>query len=101
MDDRIVSAVTRQDYGSPDYLPVDEKHPVRPVDINGVNKLAGEWYHLIYQRVYGLRTCAFRLTNTIGPRMLVKDPRQTFLGLRIRHLLQAPPVQVRASEQCR
>ena len=98
---RIVFASTRQVYGYPDYLPVDEKHPVRPVDINGVNKLAGEWYHLLYQRVYGLRTCALRLTNTIGPRMRVKDARQTFLGLWIRHLVQGTPFEVWDGEQFR
>jgi UDP-glucose 4-epimerase len=98
---RIVFASTRQVYGSPDYLPVDEKHPVRPVDINGVNKLAGEWYHLLYERVYGLRTCALRLTNTIGPRMRVKDARQTFLGLWVRHLVQGTTFEVWDGEQCR
>jgi UDP-glucose 4-epimerase len=101
IDARIVFASTRQVYGCPDYLPVDEKHPVRPVDINGVNKLAGEWYHLLYQRVYGLRTCALRLTNTIGPRMRVKDARQTFLGLWIRHLVEGTPFEVWDGEQCR
>src|SRR5262249_54267572 len=100
-DARVVFASTRQVYGRCDYLPVDEKHPVRPVDINGVNKLAGEWYHLLYQRVYGLRTCALRLTNTIGPRMRVKDARQTFLGLWIRHLVQGTPFEVWDGEQCR
>src|SRR5207302_4640851 len=100
-DVRIVFASTRQVYGSPDYLPVDEKHPVRPVDINGVNKLAGEWYHLIYQRVYGLRTCALRLTNTIGPRMRVKDARQTFLGVWVRLLLEGKTFEVWGGEQLR
>src|SRR6266568_1046047 len=91
---RIVFASTRQIYGRPDYLPVDEKHPLRPVDVNGVNKMAGEGYHLLYQRVYGLRTCALRLTNTIGPRMRVKDARQTFVGLWIRRLLEGEPIEV-------
>src|SRR6266540_829252 len=91
---RIVFASTRQLYGRPDYLPVDEKHPLRPVDVNGVNKMAGEGYHLLYQRVYGLRTCALRLTNTIGPRMRVKDARQTFVGLWIRRLLEGEPIEV-------
>jgi UDP-glucose 4-epimerase len=100
-DVRIVFASTRQIYGRPDYLPVDEEHPVRPVDINGVHKMAGEWYHLLYHRVHGLRTCALRLTNTIGPRMRVKDARQTFLGLWIRHLLQGTPIDVWDGEQRR
>ena len=80
-DIKIVFASTRQLYGKPDYLPVDELHPTRPVDVNGINKLAGEWYHLLYSKVYGVRSCALRLTNTYGPGMRVKDARQTFLGI--------------------
>lgn len=91
---RIVFASTRQVYGRPDYLPVDERHPVRPVDINGVHKMAGEWYHLLYHRVFGMRTCALRLTNTIGPRMRVKDARQTFLGAWLRCLLEGVPFEL-------
>jgi UDP-glucose 4-epimerase len=93
-DIKIVFASTRQVYGKPQYLPVDENHPLRPVDINGVNKLAGEWYHLLYHDVYGLRTVVLRLTNTIGPRMRVKDARQTFLGVWIRLLVEGKPFEV-------
>ena len=60
-------ASTRQLYGKPDYLPVDEKHPIRPVDVNGINKLAGEWYHLLYNNVYGIRACALRLAQAGAP----------------------------------
>ena len=91
---KIVFASTRQIYGKPDYLPVDEKHPIRPVDVNGINKLAGEWYHLLYNNVYGLRACALRLTNTYGPRMRVKDARQTFLGIWVRLLIEGRPIKV-------
>jgi UDP-glucose 4-epimerase len=91
---KIVFASTRQLYGKPDYLPVDEKHPVRPVDVNGINKLAGEWYHLLYNNVYGVRSCALRLTNTYGPRMRIKDARQTFLGIWIRQILEGQPIKV-------
>lgn len=91
---KIVFASTRQLYGKPDYLPVDEKHPIRPVDVNGINKLAGEWYHLLYNNVYGIRTCALRLTNTYGPGMRVKDARQTFLGIWVRFLIDGKPIQV-------
>jgi dTDP-glucose 4,6-dehydratase/UDP-glucose 4-epimerase len=93
-DIKIVFASTRQLYGRPDYLPVDEKHPNRPVDVNGINKLAGEWYHLLYNNVYGIRACALRLTNTYGPGMRVKDARQTFLGIWIRLLLEGKPIKV-------
>jgi dTDP-glucose 4,6-dehydratase/UDP-glucose 4-epimerase len=91
---KIVFASTRQIYGRPDYLPVDEKHPIRPVDVNGINKLAGEWYHLLYNNVYGIRACALRLTNTYGPGMRVRDARQTFLGIWVRQLLQGETIKV-------
>jgi UDP-glucose 4-epimerase len=91
---KIVFASTRQLYGKPEYLPVDEMHPVRPVDVNGINKLAGEWYHILYNNVYGIRACALRLTNTYGPGMRVKDARQTFLGIWVRNLVEGKPVLV-------
>jgi UDP-glucose 4-epimerase len=81
---KVVFASTRQLYGRPQYLPVDERHPLAPVDPNGVNKVAGEWYHLVYGEIYGLRCTVLRLTNTYGPRMRVKDDRQTFLGTWLR-----------------
>ena len=93
-DIKIVFASTRQLYGKPDYLPVDEKHPVRPVDVNGINKLAGEWYHLLYNNVYGIRACALRLTNTYGPGMRVKDARQTFLGIWVRSLIEGTSIKI-------
>jgi len=98
---RIVFASTRQIYGKPDYLPVDEKHPLRPVDVNGINKIAGESYHLLYSRVHGIRATALRLTNTIGPRMRVKDARQTFVGIWIRRLLEGEAIEVWGGEQLR
>ncbi len=91
---KIVFASTRQIYGKPDYLPVDEKHPIRPVDVNGINKLAGEWYHLLYNNIYGIKACALRLTNTYGPGMRVKDARQTFLGIWVRLLLDGKAFKV-------
>lgn len=91
---KVVFASTRQIYGKPQYLPVDEKHPLNPVDINGVNKMAGEWYHLLYHRVYGISSSVLRLTNTYGPKMRIKDARQTFLGIWIHNLLRNKPIQV-------
>ncbi len=98
---KIVFASTRQFYGKPDYLPVDEKHLLRPVDVNGINKMAGEWYHILYNNVYGLHACALRLTNTYGPRMRIKDARQTFLGVWIRLLVEGKPFEVWDGEQLR
>lgn len=91
---RVVFSSTRQIYGAPRYLPVDEGHPPAPVDVNGVNKLAGEGYHLVYHRAHGLRTSILRLTNTYGPRMRVKDDRQTFLGIWFKRLLDGEPILV-------
>ena len=98
---RVVFASTRQIYGRPDYLPVDEKHPARPVDVNGINKLAGESYHLLYHEVHGIRSCVLRLTNTIGPGMRVKDARQTFLGVWLRCLVEGCPFEVWGGGQIR
>lgn len=91
---RVVFAGTRQIYGKPDYLPVDEKHPLRPVDVNGINKTAGEWYHLLYSSHYGIPCTVLRLTNTYGPRMRARDARQTFLGIWLRRILEGKPIQV-------
>jgi UDP-glucose 4-epimerase len=91
---RIVFASTRQIYGAAASLPVDERHPPQPVDVNGINKMAGEWYHMLYSRAYGIPIAALRLTNTYGPGMRVKDARQTFLGVWIRRILKREPIEV-------
>lgn len=97
----IVFASTRQVYGRPKYLPVDEAHPIQPVDVNGINKVAGEQFHLLYQQVYGLRTRVLRLTNTYGPRMRIKDARQTFLGIWIKQVLTNQAIEVWGGAQLR
>src|SRR5574340_1260682 len=91
---KIVYASTRQIYGKPDYLPVDERHLLHPTDVNGINKMAGEWYHILYNNVYGIRAVSLRLTNTYGPRMRVKDARQTFLGIWLRRLIEGQPFEI-------
>ncbi len=91
---KVVYASTRQIYGKPDYLPVDERHLLHPTDVNGINKMAGEWYHILYNNVYGIPACALRLTNTYGPRMRVKDARQTFLGIWLKRVIDGEPIQV-------
>jgi UDP-glucose 4-epimerase len=93
-DVKLVFASTRQIYGRPRYLPVDEQHPVAPVDVNGIDKAAGEAYHLLYGQVYGLGVCALRLTNTYGPRMRVRDARQTFLGVWLKAVLRGERIEV-------
>lgn len=91
---KIIFASTRQIYGRPEYLPVDERHPQQPLDVNGVNKMAGEWYHIVYHQAYGLRTVSLRLTNTYGPRLRVRDARQTFIGLWFRLLIEGKTLQI-------
>jgi len=98
---RIIYASTRQIYGRPRYLPVDEKHPASPVDVNGINKIAGESYHTLYHDVYGLNTTVLRLTNTYGPGMRIKDARQIFLGVWVRRILEGEPFELWGGEQRR
>src|ERR1700752_3994678 len=97
----IVHAGTRQIYGRPQYLPVDERHPLRPVDVNGVNKMAGEAYHLLFRDVYGIKTRSLRLTNIYGPGMRIKDARQTFLGIWLRRAIEGEPFEAWGGEQRR
>jgi UDP-glucose 4-epimerase len=98
---KVVFASTRQIYGRPMQLPVPETHPLNPVDVNGINKMAGECYHLLYNDVHGIPATALRLTNTIGPRMRVKDARQTFVGSWVRQLLEGKPISVWGGKQLR
>ena len=91
---RVVYAGTRQVYGRPDRLPVDEHHLVRPADINGVNKAAGEYYHLLYNNVFDVRASSLRLTNVYGPRQLMKHSRQGFIGWFIRLAIEGREIEV-------
>ncbi len=91
---KVVFAGTRQIYGRPSSLPVDEHHLVRPTDVNGINKAAGEYYHLVYNNVFGVRACSLRLTNVYGPRQLIKHNRQGFIGWFIRLAIEQQPIQI-------
>ena len=91
---KVVFAGTRQVYGKPDYLPVDERHLVRPSDVNGINKAAGEYYHLLYNNVFGVRACSLRLTNVYGPRQLIRHNRQGFIGWFIRLAMEDREIQI-------
>ncbi len=85
---------TRQIFGKPKYLPVDEEHPVSPVDVNGITKYATEQLHLLYNEVYGLRSCAVRLTNVFGPRLRLRDDFQGFLPIFLRLALADESITV-------
>lgn len=91
---RIVFAGTRQVYGRPKYLPVDEKHLLTPLDNNGVSKRAGEMYHIVYHHVHGMATCVLRMTNTYGERMRIKDDKLTFIGWWIQRILTGNEIQI-------
>ncbi len=91
---KVVYAGTRQVYGKPEALPVTEAHLVRPTDVNGINKAAGEYYHLLYNNVFGVRACSLRLTNVYGPRQLIRHNRQGFIGWFVRLALEGREIQV-------
>ena len=91
---KVVYAGTRQVYGKPESLPVRESHLVRPTDVNGINKAAGEYYHLVYNNVFGVRSCSLRLTNVYGPRQLIKHNRQGFIGWFIRLAIENKTIQL-------
>ena len=91
---KIVYAGTRQVYGRPQRLPVDESHPLQPTDVNGINKISGEMYHLVYNSVYGIRASSLRLTNTYGPRQLISHNRQGFIGWFVRKATLGEEIQL-------
>jgi UDP-glucose 4-epimerase len=91
---KVVYAGTRQVYGKPMRLPVDETHPLNPTDVNGINKISGELYHLVYNSVYGIRACSLRLTNTYGPRQLIRHNRQGFIGWFVRKAVLGEEIQI-------
>ncbi|HXG87179.1 MAG TPA: NAD-dependent epimerase/dehydratase family protein [Vicinamibacterales bacterium] len=93
-DAKVIYASTRQIYGKPEFLPVTEQHLVRPTDVNGINKAAGEYYHLVYNNVFGVRAVSLRLTNVYGPRQLIRHNRQGFIAWFLRLVLENKELQV-------
>jgi len=91
---KILFAGTRGQYGKADYLPVDEKHLMHPTDVNGINNIAGEWYHILYNNVYGIRACSLRLTNTFGPRHQMKHHRQGIINWFIRQIIDGTKIKI-------
>jgi UDP-glucose 4-epimerase len=93
-DARVVYSGTRQAYGRPESLPLVETQMLKPVDVNGVNKMAGEWFHMVYHQAYGMPTSSLRLVNTYGPRQLVRHGRQGFVGLFIKQAIEGEEIQI-------
>jgi UDP-glucose 4-epimerase len=91
---RVVYSGTRQSYGRPESLPLVETQILRPIDVNGVSKMAGEWLHIVYNRAHGIPAVSLRLVNTYGPRQLVKHPRQGFVGWFIKQAIDGEEIQL-------
>jgi nucleoside-diphosphate-sugar epimerase len=91
---RIVHTSTRQVYGRPLRSPVDELHPTRPMDVNGVSKLAGEQLHLVYHTAYAMQTTSLRLTNVYGPRQQLASDEVGFLPVFIRKALLGEELRI-------
>lgn len=93
-DVKVIFAGTRGQYGKADYLPVDEKHLMHPTDVNGINNVAGESYHILYNNIYGIRTVSLRLTNTYGPRHQMKHHKQGIINWFIRQLIDCQTIKL-------
>lgn len=91
---KIAYTATRSQYGRAMYLPVNESHPMQPADVNGINKLAGEWYHILYFNNYGLKAFSLRLTNTFGPGHQMKSPHQGVINWWIRQLIEGQKIKI-------
>ncbi|MBI3972425.1 MAG: NAD-dependent epimerase/dehydratase family protein [Chloroflexi bacterium] len=102
-DAKLLYASTRQVYGRPRYLPVDEAHPLQPDDCNAVSNIAAEHYHRVYFHAYGIRTVCLRLTNTYGPRQMMKDTkgRYAFIYYWIRRIIDGQPLTIMGGQQVR
>jgi len=96
---KIIFSSTRQVYGNFKYLPVDENHPLNPPDVNGINKLAAEYYYKLYNNIYGVKSVIFRLTNTYGPGQLIKNNKQGFTGIYFREALLNNVIKIKGDGQ--
>jgi len=91
---KIIFAGTRGEYGRAVYLPVDEKHPLNPVDINGINNIAAEMYHILYNNAFGIKATSLRLTNTYGPRHQMKHHRQGIINWFVRLVIEDKEISI-------
>jgi nucleoside-diphosphate-sugar epimerase len=100
-DARVVHASTRQVYGRAIRFPVDEEHPARPVDVNGVAKLAGEQLHLVYAHAHRMAITSLRLTNVYGPRQRLSSNELGFLPVFIRKAMLGETIELFGSGEQR
>jgi UDP-glucose 4-epimerase len=94
---KIIFAGTRNQYGKAKYQPVDESHPMEPIDVNGINNIAGEWYHILYNKIYEIKACSLRMTNCYGPRHQMRHPRQGILNWFIRQVMDGQKIKLYGS----
>src|SRR5437868_2072185 len=91
---RVVYASTRQVYGVPQFLPINESHPVNPIDFNGIHKHAAASYHRLLTASGEIEASILRLTNIYGPRMALNIPEQGVLGHFFRRALLGDDFEV-------
>ncbi|MBP7460483.1 MAG: NAD-dependent epimerase/dehydratase family protein [Candidatus Delongbacteria bacterium] len=90
----VIFLSTRQIYGRPRYLPVNEKHPVQIVDNNAIHKIMTEEYLQLYRHLYRINHIILRISNIFGPRQYIKDNRQGFIGYFLGLFLKNEPVTI-------
>ncbi len=91
---RVIFPSSRLVYGLPEYLPVDEEHPTRPITLYGIHKLAVEGYLRVYQREYNLETVVFRISNPFGPHVPAPHHKYNILNWFIDRALQGDELTV-------
>lgn len=90
----IVYASSRQVYGCPKYMPVDEEHPINPVDFNGVHKHTTERYHFLLRQQFQMHTICLRLGNVYGPRQAIHQDCRGFIDAFLRAALEGKRLDV-------
>ena len=65
---RLIFTSSREVYGEPNYLPVDENHPLMAKNPYGASKVAGEKYVQVFQQMESFETVILRLANVYGER---------------------------------
>jgi UDP-glucose 4-epimerase len=80
-------------YGESAYLPIDEKHPLRPMSPYGLSKLTGESYVHLYGRLHGMAYVCLRYFNAYGEGQLF-NPYSNVIPIFVERLLAGEPLIV-------
>ncbi len=62
---RLIFSSSREVYGNPNHIPVDENHPLQPINLYGATKVAGE---MLCRTNKNLRLTILRISNVYGTR---------------------------------